>query len=214
MNNINGYKANSEFHVLYSNIKEHLIELDAFLKHIHEFVSLAENKIGENLEMYSSDFFDYYYAGSYGETFRSSFIVTVSSVVESYIKEYIKIWKENLTDQVTIKNNNAILDYLKEADKKFFCANIDFSKKEVVDLRGLLAIRNALVHSSGNMDDVPKYEPLIKQMVRQYSSIKLSTDGYISTTEQFCIDSLQIISSFFFYLFKLAIRKFPNDSSK
>ncbi len=81
------YEANSEFRFLYSDITEHFFELEAFLKHIHEFVSLTENKIGKNLQLYSEDFFEYYYASSYGETFRTSFIVTVSSVTEAYHKK-------------------------------------------------------------------------------------------------------------------------------
>ena len=89
MYNINHYEANFEFHLLYSEIENRFAELDAFLKHIHKYVSVTEGKLGSDLKMYSSDFFEYYYAGSYGETFRSSLIVSVASVSESYLKNYI-----------------------------------------------------------------------------------------------------------------------------
>ena len=89
MYNIKHYQANFEFHLLYSEIENRFAELDSFLKHIHKYVSASEGKLSSDLKMYSSDFFEYYYAGSYGETFRSSLIVSVASVSESYLKNYI-----------------------------------------------------------------------------------------------------------------------------
>ncbi|NCI48991.1 hypothetical protein GWC95_03600 [Sediminibacterium roseum] len=63
------------------------------------------------------------------------------------------------------------------------------------------------------MDFVSKYIPAIKLMTQKYSSVKLVNDDIVITEEQFCDDSLEIIKRFFFYIFKLAIRQFPNYRS-
>jgi hypothetical protein len=152
---INHYEANSDFHLLYSDINDHFYELEAFLKHIHAFVSLAESKLGKDLKIYSEDFFEFYYAASYGETFRSSFIVTVCSVSEAYIKTYVATWKAIFKVELeNIKPTNGILDYLKRIDKDIFKIDIDFSKKEIQEFRALLNVRNAMVHSSGTLEYV------------------------------------------------------------
>jgi hypothetical protein len=208
---VNHYEANSEFRFLYSDITDHFFELEAFLRHIHEFVSLTENKLGKDLKLYSEDFFEYYYARSYGETFRSSFIVTVSSVAEGYIKSYVATWSNVLkADTGNLKPTNGILDYLKTASKEVFDIGIDFSKKAVEEFRALLAVRNSMVHSNGNLDYVSKYEPLIRQLARRYSSLHVSNEGDIWTEESFCKESMSICKRFFFYIFHLALRKFPN----
>lgn len=217
MDNINHYEANLEFKTLYHEISDHFIGLESFLKHIHGFVSKTEDKIGKDLEMYSSDFFEYFYAGSYGETFRRSFIIIVCSVSESYIKSYVQMWKDIFNkDLSSLDRKLSILDYLKKADKELFRIELDFTKIQITNLKGLLAIRNSIVHSSGNLEYVPKYSNLIKEMTTKFTSVQLLNNNFISTNEQFCNDALQIAKEFFFYLFKIAIRKFPNyrtDSS-
>ncbi|MBD0375946.1 MAG: hypothetical protein ICV51_09995 [Flavisolibacter sp.] len=210
MTRINHYEANLEIRYVYSQLEERLRELEAFLSHVHGFVTNAEEKIGPDLEIYSQDFFDYFYAGSYGETFRSSFIVTITSICEGHIKDFVSAWKTilqiNLAD---LKWNNSILDLLKEADRAYFKMGMDFTRKEIIDFRGLLAVRNAVVHSSGKTDYVAKYVPLIKQLSKAYPSLELTTDGFIITSEQFCKDAMIICQQFFFYISKLAVRKFP-----
>lgn len=213
VNEVNHFEANSEFRLTYSEIKDHLEQLSAFLGHIHSFVESAENKLGSDLKLYSSDFFEFYYAGSYGETFRRSFIVTVSSVAEAYIKYFVNIWEDILSiPEPHLKATNGIIEYLKSAEKQILKTGIDFSKKEIVDFRGLLAIRNSIVHSSGNLDFVSKYTASIEEMTRKYLSVKLTKDGVIFVEEQFCRDSLEIVKRFFFYIFRLTIRQFPNYS--
>jgi len=202
--------ANSEFRYLYSEIGHRFTELDSFLKHIHSFISEADEKIGPNLKLYSPDFFDFFYAATYGETFRSSFIVSVTSVSETYIKSYITTWSNVLGLDIShIKHNNGILDYLKATVKKTFKIEIDCSKNEVNDFRNLLEVRNTMVHSGAYLNNTSKLDK-IKQLSKAYPSMQLRQDGAILTTEKFCIDSMEISKRFFFYLFKLAIKKYPN----
>lgn len=208
---INHYEANLEIRHVYIELEERFRELEAFLSHIHGFVSNAEEKIGPGLELYSQDFFDYFYAGSYGETFRSSFIVTITSICEGHIKDFVSAWKTILqADLADLRWNNSILDLLKEADKFYFKTGIDFTRKEIIDFKGLLAVRNAMVHSSGNTEYVSKYIPLIKQLSKAFPSLELTSDGMIFTDEQFCRDAMLISKRFFFYITKLAVRKFPD----
>lgn len=207
---INHYEANTEIRHFYFQLDKRFVELEAFLTHVHGFVSNAEQKIGPGLEIYSQDFFDYFYAGSYGETFRSSFIITLTAVCEGQIKDFISTWKPILqADMAGLGWNNSVLDLLKEADKVYFKTGIDFTRKEILNFKGLLAVRNALVHSSGNTDYVTKYIPLIKQLSKEFTSLELTSDGMIFTNEQFCKDTLLISKHFFFYITKLALRKFP-----
>jgi hypothetical protein len=207
---INHYEANLEIRYVYFQLEERFRELEAFLSHVHDFVTNAEEKIGPSLELYSQDFFDYFYAGTYGETFRSSFIVTISSICEGHIKEFISAWKNILQVELSdLKWNNSILDHLKDADKTYFKIGIDFTRKEIVNFRGLLAVRNAMVHSSGNTEYVTKYVPLIKQLSKTFPSIELTSDGLIFINEQFCKDAMLIGKTFFFYISKMAIRRFP-----
>lgn len=210
MTRINHHEANLEIRYVYSQLEERLRELEAFLLHVHGFVTKAEERIGPDLEIYSQDFFDYFYAGSFGETFRSSFIVTITSICEGHIKDFISAWKTilkvNLAD---LRWSNSILDILKEADKTYFKIGIDFTRKEIIDFRGLLAVRNAMVHSNGNTEYVTKYIPLIKQLSKAFPSLELTYDGLLFTNEQFCKDAMIISKRFFFYISKLAIRKFP-----
>jgi hypothetical protein len=99
-------------------------------------VSNAEEKIGPGLELYSQDFFDYFYAGSYGETFRSSFIITITSICEGHIKDFVSAWKTILNDDLTDLNwINIILDLLKDEDNYYLKTGIDFSRKEIIDLK-------------------------------------------------------------------------------
>ncbi|MFC0878890.1 hypothetical protein ACE01N_20015 [Saccharicrinis sp. FJH2] len=211
MNEINHYEANSEFRFLYSQISDHFIQLEAFLKHIHDFVNQTEKKIGPGLKYYSSDFFEYYYAASYGETFRSSFIITVCSISEFYLKYFIITWGEILDkDLLNYKPINSILDYLKIIDKEVININTDFSREEIFDLKCLLAVRNAMVHSHGTFEFVNKYKELILRLAKKYSSLKVLANSSIMTEENFCDESINISKRFFYYIFKLSIRKFPN----
>jgi hypothetical protein len=211
---INHYEANQEIRHVYFQLEKRFQELEAFLSHVHCFVANAEEKIGPNLEIYSQDFFDYFYAGSYGETFRSSFIVTITAVCEGHIKDLVSAWKTILqADLADLRWNTSILDLLKEADKVYFKTGIDFTRKEILNFKGLLAVRNAFVHSSGNTDYVTKYIPLIKQLSKEFTSLELTLDGMIITNEQFCKDTLLISKRFFFYITKLALRKFPEYST-
>ena len=206
---INNYEGNIHFRKLYSSINDHFDLLQDFAKHMQEYITLAESKIGSGLKLYSSDFFEYYNAGSYGETFRGSFIVTVSSVSEIFIKDFINTWKKlSREETLEFKNQNGIIDYLKAADKKYFQLGLDYSKPEVSDFQGLLAIRNSIVHSSGTFEYVEKYVPQISQLARKYPSIVIE-DEQIVTTVQLCYDALSISKKFFFYIFKKAIQKFP-----
>jgi hypothetical protein len=207
---INHYEANIEIRHLYFQLEERFQELEAFLSHVHGFVTNAEEKIGPDLEIYSQDFFEYFYAGSYGETFRSSFIVLITTICEGHIKDFASAWKTILkSDLADLRWNNSILDLLKEADKVYFKTGIDFTREEIINFKGLLAVRNALVHSNGNTDYVSKYIPLIKQLSEAFPSLKLTSDGMIFTDEQFCKDAMFISKRFFFYITKLAVRKFP-----
>jgi len=182
------------------------IELDSFLKHIHGFVSEAEEKIGSDLELYSSDFFDFFYAATYGETFRNSFIISVTTVSETYIKNYITTWGNVLGLDIShIKHNNGILDYLKATVKKTFKIEIDCTRNEVNDFRNLLEVRNTMVHSGAYLNNPLKLAK-IQQLSLAYPSMQLRSDGAILTTEEFCIDCMEISKRFFFYLFKLAIK--------
>lgn len=210
MHGINHYKANSEFRLLYHEMKWHYLELEAFLKHTQDFISKTENQLNENSKIYSSDFFEYYHAGTYGYTFRNSFVITISSISETYVKAYINIWANLMKIEISkSKLSNGLLDYLKYADKKILEIGVDFSKREVEDFRGLLAIRNSIVHSDSNLQYVEKYTPQIKRMTKRYSSIQLSEEGSLWTNEQFCYNCLEIAERFFSYLFRLTIRKFP-----
>ncbi len=201
---------NSEFRCLYSELGHRFTELDSFLKHIHSFIAEADEKIGPNLKLYSPDFFDFFYAATYGETFRSSFIVSVASVSETYIKNYVTTWSNVLgLDISQLEHKNSILEYLKATVKKTFKIEIDFSKNEVNDFKNLLVVRNAMVHSGGYLNNPLKLDK-VKQLSIIYPSMKLRPDGSILTTEKFCIDSMEISKRFFFYLFKLAIKKYPN----
>jgi hypothetical protein len=210
MTTINHHQANLEIRYVYSQLEERLRELEAFLLHVHGFVKNVEERIDPALEIYSQDFFDYFYAGSYGETFRSSFIITITSICEGHIKDFISVWKTILqVDLTDLKWNNSILDLLKEADKMYLKIGIDFTRKEMVDFRGLLAVRNAMVHSSGNTEYVKRYVPLIKQLLNAFPSLELTSDGLLFTNEQFCNDAMIISKRFFFYISKLGVRKFP-----
>jgi hypothetical protein len=160
--------------------------------------------------LYSSDFFDYFYADSYGETFRSSFIVSVTSVSETFIKSYITAWSNVLNLDISdIKPQYGILEYLKDTVKNTFNIEIDFDKREVADFRVLLYIRNAMVHFGGNIYTF-KHKKEIQHMTESFPSLHLTVDGALLTKERFCIDSMEISKRFFFYLFKLAIKKYPN----
>lgn len=208
---INHYEANTEIRYLYHELEERFRELEAFLVHLHGFVTNAEQKLGPDLKLYSEDFFDYFYAGTYGVTFRDSFIVTVSSICEGHIKDFVSTITRLLkTDMPNSKWNNSILDILKEADKTYFKLGLDFNRKEIIDFKGLLAVRNAIVHSNGTTEYVEKYVPLIKQLSKTFPSVELTEDGILIASERFCHDSITIGKSFFFYISKLALRKFPN----
>jgi len=102
------------------------------------------------------------------------------------------------------------MDSLKQFDKKYIDLRVDYSRTEVRHFNGLLAIRNSIIHSNSNFEYVKKYSPLIKRMTMEFASISITKNGYIVTQEQFCMDSLEIVKKFFFYIFKLSIKKFPN----
>lgn len=207
---INNYEANSQFRSFYYNIDDHFSLLADYVKHMNQFINFTENKIGKDLEIYSSDFFEYYNADAYGETFRGSFIITVSSVSEIYIKDYVMIWQKLMGDKTFNESFQfGIIDFLKTTDKKIIQLGIDYSKSQVPDFQGLLAIRNALVHSNGTFEYVKKYTPQILQFSRKYPSIIVDNEQ-IFTTQEFCTDALNIARKFFFYLLKKTIQKFPN----
>lgn len=113
-------------------------------------------------------------------------------------------------DTKSLNKKNGILNYLKELDEQFINIPIDFTKNEILDIKGFLAIRNAIVHSNGNIEYVPKQIQQIKRMTKIYPSITLNKNGQLYTDPQFCKDGIQIAKSFFYYIFKLAIKYFPD----
>lgn len=92
--------------------------------------------------------------------------------------------------------------------KEYFAINIDFNNSSVIDFKGLLALRNAIVHSGSTFEDVEKYKPQILQLARKYKSINIVHDQYIFISEQFCETSLGIIRKFFYYIVKSAVRRY------
>lgn len=210
LKSINHNDANFEFRTLYRNFEDDIIELQFFLKDIHKYISTKEIRLSK-AKIYSLEFEELFWTQSRGQIFRDSFIISSCTVGETYLKSYCLLWMNLLeigSKKFTYKNG--LLDTLKEIEKQHLKLGIDFSKEEIAQFRGLLAVRHSLIHSNGSLHYVENFVPIIKQLAKKYPSLKILDDKFIITDETFCSESLIIIKKFVFYLFKLAIKQFPN----
>ena len=201
------YPAHADFKLLFYGVEDYLEQSHAFLTHINSFIKSSEEKL-KSTKLYSSVSHEFFYAGQYGNTFRDSFIVTVCSFSESYIKNYIEKCTSISTNPIPPPKKESVMDYLKLACKDYFDIPVDFNNSSVINFKGLLALRNAIVHSGGTFEDVQKYKPQIIQLAKKYKSIEIVQDQYIFISEEFCKASLDIVKQFFYYAVKSAIRRY------
>lgn len=201
------YPVHADFKLLFYGVEDYLEQSQAFLTHINSFIKSSEEKLNKT-KLYSRDCVDFFYAGQYGNTFRDSFIVTICSFSESYIKRYIEKCIPISDNSIPPLKKESVMDYLKIACKEYFAINIDFNNTSVIDYKGLLALRNTIVHSGSTFEDVGKYKPQIIQLARKYKSIDIVHDQYLFISEQFCEASLGIVKQFFYYLVKSAIQRY------
>ena len=92
MNQLNHNNANADFRALYTDLEEQMNSLNSFLRDIHKYVSDQEKKINKDLQMYSAEFNKLFYVNTYGGVFRSSFIITLTSVSEMFINKFCNTW--------------------------------------------------------------------------------------------------------------------------
>src|SRR5690606_38427408 len=76
--------------LFYHSLKfDHLIELEEYLRHSSVFLDSIKSKF-DNMEIYSDDFFEYFYAGGYERLFCEQFIVSLLSMSEYNIKSLLE----------------------------------------------------------------------------------------------------------------------------
>lgn len=201
------YPIHADFKLIFWEVEDYLEESTAFLSQISLFIKNAEEKLS-NSKLYSMDCNDFYFAKNYGNTFRDSFIVTACSFSEVYLKKYIEKCIEIHEEEIPKSKKESVIDYLKIIDKEYLKLGIDFNNAAVIDFKGLQALRNAIIHSGSTFEDVLKYKPQILQLSRKFKTIEILNDHYIFLNDEFCKSSLNIVRDFFYYLVKLAIRRY------
>jgi hypothetical protein len=207
------YPVHAEFKLIYWGVEDFLEESNAFLSHISSFIQTAQNKLSDS-QLYSMDCTEFYFANGYGNTFRDSFIVSACSFSEIYLKKYIEKCVEINKNEIPKARKETVMEYLKTLDKNYLKIGIDFNNASVIDFTGLQALRNAIVHSGNTFQDVLNYKPQIIQLSRKFKSIEIFRDEYIFLNDEFCKSSLNIVRDFFYYLVKLAIRRYYNFVSE
>lgn len=110
------YPVHADFKLLFYRVEDYLEQSQAFLTHINSFINSSEEKLNST-KLYSSDCFDSFYAGQYGNTFRDSFIVTICSFSESYIKNYIEKCTSISDNSIPPVKKESVMDYLKIAQR-------------------------------------------------------------------------------------------------
>jgi hypothetical protein len=127
------------------------------------------------------------------------------------MKEYCKIWATLKSFDLSDSNLAFhLFDGFKEITNKKLKLALDFSKKEITEIRALFIIRNGLIHTNGILEKSYKSFQLVSQLTKKYKSLQLLDDKFIVIDEQFCHDALSILKRFIFYIVSKAIRSFPN----
>lgn len=210
MKNLNHNDANFEFRSLYTDFRDEVAELEYFLCDVHGYITSRNNRLAKG-KIHSQEFNELFVARSNGQIFRDSYLMLVCTIGESYLKAYTLLWIQMLgLNHKDFSYDSGLLDTFKDINKKYLELNIDFSDYRIVDFKGLLAVRNSLIHSNGSFIYVEKSIPIIQQLARKYKSLEIHDSKYIITDEKFCRQSLSIVEKFIFYIFKQGIRKFPN----
>lgn len=222
--NVNHYKANSEFRYLFNDMIDHGDELKAFFQHFQQFIDKKETDLHNLKQIYSEEFFDLFFVQGYGETFRRSQLIALGAVAEGYVKRFIEIWLNVLNLKLDdINQKQGILPNLHKLNEQYFQLPINWQATSIEDFRNFLAVRNSFVHSGGTLKHVTRYKPYIAKFIEKFNSVELDDrsddwetgDEYkvLFTNDKIYDDILMIAGKFISYLLKLSIRQFPNFRS-
>jgi hypothetical protein len=163
-----------------------------------------ENEYDEDLD---EEFLFYYW---FPNLQRRNFVISLVTIIENETRAYCEtLYKHK---KVAIKHSQlrgtAIEKFLNYAEK-LGGLKYDFDDGLIEKLKNITEIRNCVVHANGFIDDCPK-QKMILEFSRSYGGIKYHR-GHIYLTKQFCLDTLELIDSFFNEIFKSGYFEYEED---
>lgn len=209
-----GEKANIIFFGNAVGIDMQLDELKVYLNQVYNFikfthVNLQLDKImgldGEALENLK-----YHFEYTQGEILRKSIIISIEILLESEIDTYCKVFKE--CKKLPIGYNDFkgdLLDKFKKFSSKLLQSDFNFEGTLWCDIVGLYEIRNSLVHNRGLTSNFGKRRT-IESFIRRNKSFEIDDNERICISNQACLDSIQIVETFFNEITDFALRIFPD----
>lgn len=189
-----------------------LIQMEEYFKHSSIFLDSIDKKFG-NMQLYSDDFFEYFYAGGYKMIFTEQFIISLVSMSEYKLKIFLEIFDFALEGN-ELKNilsqNSDILTAFKKYSKDYLKITPKFDGIEYKNFKQLISLRNIMVHSGSRLWlQRDSNISAVKELSKKYPQIKIYNDDNVYVDIDFCLEAVEIVKRFFFLITKNYMREFP-----
>lgn len=210
-----GEKANNNFFGNAVGIEMQLDELKVYLNEVHSFIKITHINLQSDkmngLDSETLENLKYHFEHTQGEILRKSIIISTVILLESEIDTYCKDFREYKKLPIGYNDfKGDLLDKFKMFSSKLLQSDFNFQGTLWQDIVGLYEIRNSLVHNCGLISNFGKRRT-IENFISRNKSFEIDEDNdRINISQQACIDSLQIIETFFNEITNFALRTFPD----
>ena len=209
-----GEKANNNFFGNSVGIHMQLDELKVYLNEVHSFIKITNLNLQSDrmkgLDSETLENLKYHFEHTQGEILRKSIIISTVILLESEIDTYCKDFRKYKKIAVGYNEfKGDLLDKFKIFSSKLLQSDFNFQGALWQDVVGLYEIRNSLVHNCGLVSDFGKRKT-IESFISRNKSFKIDENERICISHQACIDSINIIETFFNDLTGFALTVFPD----
>lgn len=215
LNQNNPDKANLMFFGNSVNVDMQITELKSFLKEIHLFIDQKNESLNSSDNFVGSDFDEleleerkYHFKYTHGDNLRKSLIISLVILLDQEVEIYCDEFKAQLNLKIGFNDlKGAFLEKFKTYTNKVLNLEFNFNNDLCHDLTTIVEIRNCFIHHAGNVENYNKRK-LIEAFTSRHNSTKIEND-FIYTTEETCMECLDIVEEFFYMIYDTAFKLFP-----
>lgn len=193
-------------------------ELKVYLEEVHNFIKITHVNLQSNkvigLDTETLENLKYHFEHTQGEILRKSIIISTVILLENAIDEYCKTFKEYGKLKIGYGElRGDLLSRFKIFSSKILNSNFDFQSTLWQDVKGLYEIRNSLVHNYGLVSDFGKRKT-VDEFVKRNRSFEIDDNDRICISHKACLDSIEIVWSFYTEITDFALGIFPKPEPK
>ena len=145
---------------------------------------------------------------------RESFIVSLLITLENEFKCFCNLLRE--IEDIPLKwteLRGSALDRFKIYCNKVAGLNVPDAEPIVSQVRGLIEVRNCIVHSNSSIENYGKAKT-IEQFMESVSGVSVVDEHYLSFTYESCIQCATIVMEYMEKWYRAALSRYPKEDKK